>query len=236
MGDGRLDRAYCGDGARAELVCPRGRDHQLEAIVGFMERAFCHECGETVRPQPDTLAERVVKSGGLVMPPRPAPINPERLRTRGFYVEEVLRREALVAWVGIRAPDGTPMPYSPDVARELLLSMPDREFVTFLRAAGMNMHALSFATARGVDDLARAMADFGVSAMQAAASFQHMAGMLSLLDALKHRDPRGQWMHREARRRAARAKYGQGRPRWINGRMRAKTRAERRKRRGSVAR
>lgn len=42
-----------------ELACPNGRGHQLDAIIGVKEQAYCHECQKTVRLVPNNINEDV---------------------------------------------------------------------------------------------------------------------------------------------------------------------------------
>lgn len=149
-----------------------------------------------------------------------APVDPARERVRGPFVEELLQRPALVGWIGVKGPGGEPVEFRPELARELLFSMPAGEFAAMLRAAGMPALAQRFELgesfarialgAREAGEALQSVARAGISAAQA------LRCALSLLppeEAETERTPRERYEHRMRRSRAARAKYGKSRGR-----------------------
>lgn len=153
---------------------------------------------------------------------RAAPVDPARVRERGPFVEELLQRPALVGWIGVKDPDGNAVPFSPEIARELLFSMPAQEFATLLRAAGMPQLALRFELGESLIRLGMIantsaseivasldrLRDAGVTAAEA---LRAVARLLPIEEV--ERTPRERYEHRMRRRRDARAKHGRSRGR-----------------------
>lgn len=150
-----------------------------------------------------------------------APVDPARARDRGVFVEELMRRPALVDWIGVRDPQGNPVPFRPDVARELLLYMPATDFAGLLRAAGMPQLALRFelgdsfarisAAGMSVVELGQSIARLRDAGVTAADALRAVARLLPI-DEIE-RTPRELYLHRMRRHAEARARRGRKRRR-----------------------
>jgi len=153
--------------------------------------------------------------------PPVAPVDPARVRERGRFVDELMRRPALVGWIGVRDPQGHEVEFQPELARELLFSMPAADFAALLRAAGMPALAQRFelgesfariaAAGTAFGELAESMAAVGRAGITAAQALRCALNLLPK-DEIE-RTPRERYLHRLSRARAARAKHGKSRGR-----------------------